>query len=159
MTTKSLTKLQESAGLQREKPSLWRCKSFQSVIVLALWADSVGQARIPQPMPFSQTYPMCCINIRNFVDQFYQFTDGVAQQHLDVDEVLRRVSFFFYSTHDRFLIQIQSLDGLLSDHVSKQIAKKLQTMLNLSQIAQVVINLEHFCTACNELESVLMNLR
>ena len=67
--------------------------------------------------------------------------------------------FFFYSTHDRFLIQIQSLDGLLSDHVSKQIAKKLQTMLNLSQIAQVVINLEHFCTACNELESVLMNLR
>jgi len=43
-------------------------------------------------MPFSQTYPMCCINIRNFVDQFYQFTDGVAQQHLDIDEVLRKVS-------------------------------------------------------------------
>jgi len=42
-------------------------------------------------MPFSQTYPMCCINIRNFVDQFYQFTDGVAQQHLDIDEVLRKV--------------------------------------------------------------------
>lgn len=32
-------------------------------------------------------------------------------------------------------------------------------MLNLSQIAQVVINLEHFTTACDELESVLMNLR
>jgi hypothetical protein len=46
----------------------------------------------PQAMPFSQTYPMCCINIRNFVDQFYQFTDGVAQQHLDIDEVLRKVS-------------------------------------------------------------------
>jgi hypothetical protein len=45
----------------------------------------------PQSMPFSQTYPMCCINIRNFVDQFYQFTDGVAQQHLDIDEVLRKV--------------------------------------------------------------------
>lgn len=43
-------------------------------------------------MPFSQTYPMCCINIRNFVDQFYQFTDGVVQQHLDIDEVLRKVS-------------------------------------------------------------------
>ena len=46
----------------------------------------------PQAMPFSQTYPMCCINIRNFVDQFYQFTDGVAQQHLDIDEVVRKVS-------------------------------------------------------------------
>lgn len=43
-------------------------------------------------MPFSQTYPMCCINIRNFVDQFYQFTDGVSQHHSDLDEVLRRVS-------------------------------------------------------------------
>ncbi|KAL0250527.1 hypothetical protein I308_102705 [Cryptococcus tetragattii IND107] len=105
-------------------------------------AESLTTQGFPQPMPFSQTYPMCCINIRNFVDQFYQFTDGVAQQHLDIDEVLRK-----------------SLDGLLSDHVSKQIAKKLQTMLNLSQIAQVVINLEHFTTACNELESVLMNLR
>lgn len=46
----------------------------------------------PQQMPFSQTYPMCCINIRNFVDQFYQFTDGVAQHHVDIDEVLRKAS-------------------------------------------------------------------
>ncbi|WVR07118.1 hypothetical protein IAU60_004159 [Kwoniella sp. DSM 27419] len=104
--------------------------------------ESLAMQGFPQAMPFSQTYPMCCINIRNFVDQFYQFTDGVAQQHLDIDEVLRK-----------------SLDGLLSDHVSKQIAKRLQAMSNLSQIAQVVINLEHFSTACDELEGVLMNLR
>ncbi|WWC70274.1 uncharacterized protein I206_104224 [Kwoniella pini CBS 10737] len=104
--------------------------------------ESLAMQGFPQAMPFSQTYPMCCINIRNFVDQFYQFTDGVAQQHLDIDEVLRK-----------------SLDGLLSDHVSKQIAKRLQNMSNLSQIAQVVINLEHFSTACDELEGVLMNLR
>ena len=38
---------------------------------------------------------MCCINIRDFVDQFYQFTDGVAQQHLDIDEVLRKVSLVY----------------------------------------------------------------
>ncbi|WWC89397.1 uncharacterized protein L201_004321 [Kwoniella dendrophila CBS 6074] len=104
--------------------------------------ESLAMQGFPQAMPFSQTYPMCCINIRNFVDQFYQFTDGVAQQHLDIDEVLRK-----------------SLDGLLSEHVSKQIAKRLQAMSNLSQIAQVVINLEHFSTACDELEGVLMNLR
>ncbi|WVQ72415.1 hypothetical protein IAR50_001967 [Cryptococcus sp. DSM 104548] len=105
-------------------------------------AESLAMQGFPQAMPFSQTYPMCCINIRNFVDQFYQFTDGVAQQRLDIDEVLRK-----------------SLDGLLSNHVSKQIAKRLQSMANLSQIAQIVINLEHFLTACDELESVLMNLR
>ncbi|WVQ82288.1 hypothetical protein IAT38_004416 [Cryptococcus sp. DSM 104549] len=104
--------------------------------------ESLAMQGFPQAMPFSQTYPMCCINIRNFVDQFYQFTDGVAQQHLDIDEVLRK-----------------SLDGLLSDHVSKQIAARLRSMSNLSQIAQVVVNLEHFATACDELEGVLMNLR
>lgn len=32
-------------------------------------------------------------------------------------------------------------------------------MSNLSQIAQVVVNLEHFSTACEELEGVLMGLR
>lgn len=32
-------------------------------------------------------------------------------------------------------------------------------MSNLSQIAQVVINLEHFTTACDELEAILMRLR
>lgn len=50
-----------------------------------------ARQEFPQPMPFSQTYPMCCINVRNFVDQFYQFADGVSQPHLDIDEVLRKV--------------------------------------------------------------------
>ena len=93
-------------------------------------------------MPFSQTYPMCCINIRNFVDQFYQFTEGVVQQHLDLDEVLR-----------------QSLDGLLTTHVCDQIVKRLSQMSNLSQIAQIVVNIDHFARACEELEGVLVNLR
>lgn len=102
----------------------------------------VSRQGFPQAMPFSQTYPMCCINIRSFVEQFYQFADGVAQHHVDIDEVLRK-----------------SLDDLLTDNVSKQIARRLKSMSNLSQLAQVVINLEHFTTACDELESVLMNLR
>lgn len=47
----------------------------------------------------------------------------------------------------------------MSNNVSQQITKKLKTMSNLSQIAQVVVNLEHFCVACEELEGVLMHLR
>ena len=86
---------------------------------------------------------MCCINIRNFVDQFYQFTDGVASQgQFDIDEVLRK-----------------SLDGLLSDHVASGVASRLKGMSNLSQIAQVVVNLEHFIVACEDLEGVLAGLR
>ena len=53
----------------------------------------------------------------------------------------------------------KSLDGLLTDHVSAQIVKRLSAMSNLSQIAQVVINIEHFSTACEELEGALMGLR
>ncbi|BEI79982.1 hypothetical protein CcaverHIS002_0105110 [Cutaneotrichosporon cavernicola] len=105
-------------------------------------AESLAINGFPQHMPFSQTFPMCCINIRNFVEQFYQFTDGVAQHHVDLDEVLRK-----------------SLDGLLTDHVSKQMAQRVKIMSNLSQIAQVVVNTEHFLVACDELETVLMGLR
>lgn len=72
-----------------------------AMYVLFLFTTSVLQLTVlrqnfPQAMPFSQTYPMCCINIRNFVDQFYQFTDGVSQRQLDLDEVLRRVSLSIF---------------------------------------------------------------
>ena len=67
----------------------------ESLAMLAAHMDrevsSQHRQSFPQPMPFSQTFPMCCINIRNFVDQFYNFTDGVSQNHLDIDEVLRKV--------------------------------------------------------------------
>lgn len=48
----------------------------------------------PRTMPFSQTFPMCCINIRDFVDQFYHFVEGVTQRHRNIDELLRKVSRF-----------------------------------------------------------------
>jgi hypothetical protein len=53
----------------------------------------------------------------------------------------------------------KSLDGLLTDHVSRQMAQRVKVMSNLSQIAQVVVNTEHFLVACDELETVLMGLR
>ena len=48
----------------------------------------------PRTMPFSQTFPMCCINVRNFVDQFYHFVEGVTQRHRNIDELLRKVRLF-----------------------------------------------------------------
>lgn len=44
-------------------------------------------------------------------------------------------------------------------HVSKNICSRLGKMNNLSQIAQAVINLEHFATAAEQLETVLMTLK
>jgi hypothetical protein len=96
-------------------------------------------------MPFSQTFPMCCINIRNFVDQFYHFVEGVTQRHRNIDELLRKVSRRSTSTSEA--------------HVSKNICNRLSKVNNLSQIAQAVINLEHFATAAEQLETVLMTLK
>ncbi|KAG7562727.1 hypothetical protein FFLO_01788 [Filobasidium floriforme] len=116
-------------------------------VVSACWlatgeAEQIAIQGFPQALPFSQTFPMCCINIRNFVDQFYQFVEGVPHRRSGIDEVLRR-----------------SLDGLLISHVSKNICDKVNTMKNLSQVAQVVINVEHFVVAVDELESVLVDLK
>lgn len=45
----------------------------------------------PLALPFSQTYPLCCVDIRSFTEQYYQFAEGFAEHHRDIDDVLRKV--------------------------------------------------------------------
>ena len=68
--------------------------------------------------------------------------DGVSQHHRNIDELLGK-----------------SLDRLLINHVSAPIKTKLSTTTTLSQIAQIITNLEHFEVACAELEKSLTSLR
>ena len=68
--------------------------------------------------------------------------DGVSQHHRNIDELLGK-----------------SLDNLLINHVSLPIKNRLSTTSTLSQIAQVITNLEHFEVACVELEKSLTSLR
>lgn len=42
---------------------------------------------------------MCCINIRDYIDQFYQFIVGVPQRRTVVDEILQKVSASTYSDY------------------------------------------------------------
>ena len=46
----------------------------------------------PCVLPFSQMYPLCCIDIRNFLNQFYFFSDDHFQHPNIIDETLRRAS-------------------------------------------------------------------
>jgi exocyst complex component 6 len=46
----------------------------------------------PSTLPFSQLYPLCCSNIRNFVNEYYMFSDESIHSQHDVDEILRRVN-------------------------------------------------------------------
>ena len=57
-------------------------------------------------LPWSQTFYLCCqdvsdiliftieshvMQVRNFVDKYYQFVEGVAQYQRDIDELLGKV--------------------------------------------------------------------
>ena len=96
----------------------------------------------PLALPFSQTYPLCCIDIRSFTEQYYQFSEGFAEHHRDIDDVLRK-----------------ALDNLLIKQVSENIQRRLQMINNLSQLSQIVVNVLFFQTACSDLETLLVTLR
>lgn len=95
----------------------------------------------PCVLPFSQMYPLCCIDIRNFLNQFYFFSDDHFQHPSVIDETLKK-----------------SLDQLLSEKVCHSLVDRLSSQY-LGQIVQILINLEHFETACKELEQLLIAAR
>jgi hypothetical protein len=97
--------------------------------------------RFPCVLPFSQMYPLCCIDIRNFLNQFYFFSDDHFQHPKVIDETLKT-----------------SLDELLSQSVCHLLVERLNSQY-LGQIVQILINLEHFETACQELEPLLAAAR
>ncbi|KAF9268155.1 exocyst complex component, sec15 subunit [Marasmius fiardii PR-910] len=104
--------------------------------------QELQQAGLPQNLPWSQTFYLCCEDIRSFIQKFYAFVEGVSQHHRNIDELLSK-----------------SLDRLLISHISETIDKRLPVIPNLSQIAQIVTNVEYFQAACTELERSLTNLR
>lgn len=99
------------------------------------------EIRFPCVLPFSQMYPLCCIDIRNFLNQFYFFYDDHFQHPRIVDETLK-----------------MSLDELLSESVCRLLVERLNSQY-LGQIVQILINLEYFEIACYELEPLLAAAR
>lgn len=95
-------------------------------------------------MKSSEMYPLCCIDIRNFLNQFYFFS---AQ-----DEAPSPLS----TRIDAQLLT--SLDDLLCTKVCASLVSKLSSQY-LGQIVQILINLSHFTTACHELETLLTSAR
>ncbi|KAK7061897.1 exocyst complex component SEC15 [Favolaschia claudopus] len=104
--------------------------------------QAIQQSPYPFNLPWSQTFYLCCQDIRAFIQKFYAFVEGVSQHHRNIDELLSK-----------------SLDGLLINHISQTIGQRLAGTATLSQIAQIVTNLEHFQVACAELQRSLTNLR
>ncbi|KAI1417857.1 exocyst complex subunit Sec15-like protein [Hypoxylon sp. FL1857] len=101
----------------------------------------IDELTFPCVLPFSQMYPLCCIDIRNFLNQFYFFSDDHFQHPNKIDDTLRK-----------------SLDELLTEKVCQSLVERLSSQY-LGQIVQILINLEHFEIACQELEQLLIRAR
>ncbi|KAI0677043.1 rsec15 [Trametes maxima] len=104
--------------------------------------EQLVQSLAPLNLPWSQGFYLSCQDIRSFVQNFYQFIEGVSQHHRNIDDLLSR-----------------SLDIILKTYINESIAKRVQSTTNLSQLSQIITNLEHFEIACSELERSLTNIR
>lgn len=106
------------------------------------YRSSVDSATLTYPaiFPFSQIYPLCCIEIRNFINEFYLYADELTRSD-DVEDLLRR-----------------SLDDILVRCVNRTLSSRLPRQ-RLEQVVQMIINLENFEGACVELNKILNESR
>lgn len=121
-------------------------EEFEKVVNVSWYTPDrpVQEMTFPTVFPFSQMYPLCCIDIRNFLNQFYFFSaqdDAPSPLSSKIDSQL-----------------LTSLDDLLTTKVCASLVAKLSSQY-LGQIVQILINLSHFTTACHELEGLLATAR
>ncbi|KAK7437678.1 hypothetical protein Landi51_12031 [Colletotrichum acutatum] len=124
-------------------------EEYEKVVNVSWFSQekSLEELSFPCVLPFSQMYPLCCIDIRNFLNQFYFFSDDHFQHPNIIDDTLRKASNL-----------TGSLDELLTEKVCKSLVERLSSQY-LGQIVQILINLEHFEAACQELEQLLIRAR
>ncbi|CAM0140229.1 unnamed protein product [Umbelopsis sp. WA50703] len=103
--------------------------------------DTIKRNGFPFTLPFSKVFPTCCRDVSIFVHQFYQFAEGFSQTHGEMDDILKK-----------------AVDSLLISKVNAILLKKLEST-NLSQIVQIIINIEYFESTCPDFEMLLMETR
>jgi hypothetical protein len=103
--------------------------------------DDPDRIAYPCILPFSQMYPLVCIDIRNFINQIYLFSDDHFNQTTDIDATLKT-----------------ALDDLLVHRVARTLVERLSTQYP-GQIVQILTNFEHLEQACAELETLLVEAR
>ncbi|KAF9006559.1 exocyst complex component, sec15 subunit [Cyathus striatus] len=118
-----------------------------NLILGVVWIEDAEKKEIqstpaPYYLPWSQTFYLCCEELRTFAQKFYSFVDGVSQQQRSVDDLMSK-----------------SLDNLLGQHISESIGKRLAGTSTLTQIAQIITNLEHFQVACGAVEQSITEFR
>ncbi|KAK5108295.1 hypothetical protein LTR62_008610 [Meristemomyces frigidus] len=95
----------------------------------------------PCVLPFSQMYPLVCIDIRNFINQIYLFSDDHFRNTAAIDRTLKEM-----------------LDDLLIEKVIRTLLAGLKSQYP-GQIVQILTNLDYFEQACSSLEALLVSVR
>lgn len=103
--------------------------------------ENAEQIAYPLVLPFSQMYPLVCIDIRNFMNQIYLFSDDHFRHTTVIDRTLK-----------------ENLDELLVQKVARTLVDKLSTQYP-GQIVQILTNLDHFEQASTDLEGLLVEAR
>lgn len=119
---------------------------YSKVISVSWYTPPEGQEdpeelTYPCILPFSQMYPLVCIDIRNFLNQIYLFSDDHFRHTTVIDATLR-----------------DSLDDLLVNKVARSLVDRLSSQYP-GQIVQILTNLDHFEQACCDLEGLLVEAR
>ncbi|KAK6362055.1 hypothetical protein TWF730_005754 [Orbilia blumenaviensis] len=117
-------------------------EEYAKVVSVSWFKDDRNAEEIQYPtvLPFSQMYPLCCIDLRSFLNKYYFFSREYFHHPHKIDETLR-----------------VSLDEMLKEQVCKSLHERL-TSKYLGQIVQILINLEHFENACSELQILLRDV-
>lgn len=112
-------------------------------VISVSWYTPPADVEITYPciLPFSQMYPLVCIDIRNFLNQIYLFSDDHFRHTTIIDKTLK-----------------DSLDELLVDKVCRTLVERLASQYP-GQIVQILTNLDHFEQACQDLQSLLVEAR
>ncbi|KAF2823941.1 exocyst complex subunit Sec15-like protein [Ophiobolus disseminans] len=118
-------------------------EEYDKVVTVSWYSPERAREDLTFPcvLPFSQMYPLCCIDIRNFLNQIYLFSDDYFQKSSIIDETLRT-----------------ALDDLLCQKVCQSLLDRLSVQYP-GQIVQILTNLEHFENACVELQDLLFQAR
>ncbi|KAG8716234.1 hypothetical protein FRC11_006628 [Ceratobasidium sp. 423] len=117
--------------------------SQKEQLLMGCFVTSVAKEAIFRPI--KETNPSNNagrVQIKDYAHQFYQFVEGVSQPPRNVDQILER-----------------SLGELLSKCVAETYTARLGTANTLSQVAQMLVNVEYLRDGCAEVDRYLTTLR
>lgn len=100
--------------------------------------DSELRKPFPRILPFSQVYPLCCAEVRNFLQSLETFMDDLEHDEGEVEDLIKN-----------------SVDKILADTVCHSFEERLKSTAR-EQIVQILINMEYFQNASEQIEKSLM---